>query len=50
MLSHPNVLRLLGYIVEENGFPSLVSDWIEGGTALEYVKTVPNADISYLVR
>ena len=49
-LCHPNVLKLLGYIIEENGFPSLISDWIANGTALEFVKSNPEVDIFPLVR
>lgn len=49
-LCHPNVLELLGYIIEENGFPSLISDWIANGTALEFVRSNPEVDIFPLVR
>ena len=49
-LSHPNVLKLLGYILEENGFPSLISEWIGEGTVLEYVKNRPETNTVPLVR
>lgn len=49
-LSHPNVLKLLGYILEENGFPSLISEWIGEGTVLEFVRNRPETNIVPLVR
>ncbi|THG99472.1 hypothetical protein EW145_g7261 [Phellinidium pouzarii] len=49
-LEHPNVLQLLGYIIEKDGLPSLVSEWMENGSVLEYVKGSEECDIMPLVR
>lgn len=48
-LCHPNVLELLGYVIEENGFPSLISPWIANGTALEFVRAHPELDVCPIV-
>ncbi|EJD08224.1 kinase-like protein [Fomitiporia mediterranea MF3/22] len=45
-LDHPNVLPLLGYILEENDFPTLVSEFMENGTALRYVSQHPEIDVT----
>ena len=48
-LWHPNVVEFVGYLTGEAGAPILVSRWMENGTALDYVKKHPDADISSLV-
>ena len=47
-LAHPNVLPLLGFVIEGD-YPSLVSEWMENGTASQYVKEYPACDLSGLV-
>ncbi|EJD07094.1 kinase-like protein [Fomitiporia mediterranea MF3/22] len=51
-LSHPNVLPLAGYMLEETGglsrLPSLVSEWMENGNILEFVKSNRDCDINRL--
>ena len=47
-LDHPNVLAFLGYLLED-GVPSLISEWMENGTAFNYVKTHPNCNIALIV-
>ena len=39
-LSHPNVLPMLGYVLNWTGsiYPSLVSPWMENGTLRDYMK------------
>ena len=37
-LRHPNVLMFLGYALEGGDYPLLVSEWMENGNALDYVK------------
>jgi len=37
-LSHLNILPLLGFVLDENGWPSFVSPWIEHGTLHHYMK------------
>ncbi|KAI5119291.1 hypothetical protein M0805_008206 [Coniferiporia weirii] len=48
-LFHPNVLPLLGYIIEENSLPLLVSKYMEGGSALKYVQDHPECDVIHLI-
>ena len=47
-MDHPNVLVFLGYLLED-GVPSLISEWMENGTAFNYVKTHPNCNIALIV-
>ena len=35
-LRHSNILPLIGYLLEGN-YPSIVSEWMENGTARSYV-------------
>ncbi|THH06169.1 hypothetical protein EW145_g4265 [Phellinidium pouzarii] len=48
-LKHPNILPLRGFIVEKNGFPSLLSDWMENGSALVFVKKHPECNVARLI-
>ena len=48
-LHHPNILPLLGYILEKD-YPSFVSEWMDQGTVREFLKTDPNANVKHLVR
>lgn len=48
-LDHPNILKFMGYVVEENGFPALISEWMGNGTVLDYVKKHPDTDVFSLV-
>ncbi|KAI5116148.1 hypothetical protein M0805_001131 [Coniferiporia weirii] len=49
-LMHPNLLRLEGFIREEGTIlPSLVSEWMEGGSVLEYVKKHSGCDVLHLI-
>ena len=47
-LAHTNILPLLGFVIEGD-YPSLVSEWMENGTASQYVKEYPAYDLSGLV-
>lgn len=47
-LSHPNILSLLGYIVDDE-YPCLISEWMENGTVRQYLETHPELDILNLV-
>ena len=47
-LDHPNILGFLGYMLE-NGVPSLVSGWMENGTASKYVKNHPDCNLKQIV-
>ena len=39
-LKHPNVLPLLGYAFDaDTGYPMLISQWMEHGNALSYVRS-----------
>lgn len=49
-LAHPNILPLLGFVLEGNGYPSLISAWMERGTAFNYVKNNPQEDITPMVQ
>ena len=49
-LHHPNVLPLLGFIVDaDSKYPSLVSEWMPNGTVLQYCMAYPTAGILDLV-
>lgn len=47
-LDHVNVVKLLGYIVED-GYPSIVLSWAPNGTVDQYVKGYPECDRVELV-
>ena len=49
MLNHKNVLPLLGFQLEGSGFPSLISEWMNNGTALSYVIQNPDHNILSMV-
>lgn len=49
-LRHPNVLPLLGYIVDDDArYPALISEWMSNGTVLQYCIAHPAACIVNLV-
>lgn len=39
----------MGYILEDDSFPSFVSGWMNNGTVLAYMKANPSASILELV-
>ncbi|KAH8116148.1 kinase-like protein, partial [Phellopilus nigrolimitatus] len=47
-LQHTNVLPLVGYVLEDD-YPSLISEWIENGTIVNFVKGNPHCDIDRIV-
>jgi serine/threonine protein kinase len=47
---HVNVVSLLGFVVEGDGVPGLVSPWCKSGSLRSYVKANPEADRKALVR
>ena len=49
-LSHPRILQFLGFYVENEGYPYLISKWMKNGTVMEYLHDHPKADILSLVR
>ncbi|KAG8924861.1 hypothetical protein FRC02_010143 [Tulasnella sp. 418] len=49
-LRHPNVTPLLGYTLDPDGVPSLVSPWYPNGNLIEYLTSHPNANRPSLVR
>ena len=49
-LAHPNVIEFMGFLYDEAGFLVLISRWMDCGTALQYIKQHPDADILSLVR
>ena len=48
-LAHHNVIEFMGFLYDETGFPVLISKWMDCGTALQYIKQHPDADIPSLV-
>ncbi|KAI5122713.1 hypothetical protein M0805_009766 [Coniferiporia weirii] len=46
---HLNILPFLGFVLDENGLPSLVSEWMTNGSALEYIKGRPDCNIMRLI-
>ena len=50
-LQHPNVLPLLGFAFDnDTGYPMLISEWMENGSAWEYINKTPSYDAFKLVR
>ena len=47
-LNHLNVLPLLGFTVVDQS-PSLVSEWMDNGTVLEYVRKHPDKSVAVIV-
>ena len=48
-MEHENIVLLRGYTIE-NGYPSIVYDWSEGGTINEYLAEHPECDRVKIVR
>ncbi|THH09475.1 hypothetical protein EW145_g1994 [Phellinidium pouzarii] len=48
-LDHHNILQLWGFINDENDYPSLISEWMENGSVLQYVKKNPDCDVMRLI-
>ncbi|KAI5116146.1 hypothetical protein M0805_001130 [Coniferiporia weirii] len=48
-VAHPNVLQLLGFIINEENLLSLVSERMENGSVLEYVKSHPECGVIHLI-
>lgn len=42
-------MPFLGFIMEYEVYPSLVTEWMDNGTVMEYVKRRPDTDIVPLV-
>ena len=47
-LSHENIVVLEGFILE-GAYPAIISEWAEGGTVIEYVKSDPNCKLLIIV-
>ncbi|KAG8942684.1 hypothetical protein FRC03_002934, partial [Tulasnella sp. 419] len=48
-LNHPNVVPLLGYTMEPEGLPSMISPWYPWGNMVSYLQRNPSADRKPLV-
>ncbi|OCB87592.1 kinase-like protein [Sanghuangporus baumii] len=48
-LNNRRILPLEGFFLEDNNCPSLVSRWMENGTALNYLEAHPDVDLLRLV-
>jgi serine/threonine protein kinase len=48
-LSHPHIVPLRGYAIEDDGTPELISPWFEHGDVLSYLTKFPSADRKKLV-
>ncbi|KAI5116310.1 hypothetical protein M0805_009154 [Coniferiporia weirii] len=48
-LAHQNIILLLGFILDESGFPSTVSKWTDNGSVLQFVKDHPEGDVLHLI-
>ncbi|KAL5480686.1 hypothetical protein ACEPAI_9626 [Sanghuangporus weigelae] len=49
-LKHPNILPLLGFAVDDSTrFPLMISEWMENGSAWEYVTRNPSCNVMDLV-
>ncbi|KAG8949235.1 hypothetical protein FRC03_000406 [Tulasnella sp. 419] len=49
MLRHPNITPLLGYTMDPDGAPSLISPWYPNGNLIEYLASHPDANRPSLV-
>lgn len=50
MVSHTNILPLMGYALEGDRYPALVTEWMENGTIAEYVRKNYYVDVLSLVQ
>lgn len=50
MVSHTNILPLMGYALEGDRYPVLVTEWMENGTVAEYVKKNYHVNVLSLVQ
>lgn len=48
-LHHPNILAFVGYTLESEDRPLLISEWMENGSVNKYVKNHSNCDIHQIV-
>ena len=46
---HKNCLSLQGYTLVANEAPALVTEWMENGTIVEYIKANPETDLIAMV-
>lgn len=49
-LEHVNILPLLGFVLEKDGIPSFISEWMENGTVVEYIKNKSGVTVFEMVR
>lgn len=49
-LRHWNVVEFMGYRMDNSNFLTLISEWMENGTAFQYVVGNPQTDVYPLVR
>ena len=49
-LRHPNILPLLGFVMDYEVYPALVTEWMENGTAMDYLRKHPDLDILPMAR
>ncbi|KAI5115173.1 hypothetical protein M0805_009706 [Coniferiporia weirii] len=47
-LLHPNIVMLYGYYLDESGTLAIVSEWMDNGPVLQYVKCHPECDVVHL--
>ncbi|KAG8950606.1 hypothetical protein FRC03_012791 [Tulasnella sp. 419] len=43
-LQHPNIVPLLGYTMQLDGFPMLVTEWYPNGNVIQYIASRPDAN------
>lgn len=48
-LKHANILPLLGYVLDNSGYPLLVSEWMVNGSARDYTLKNEECDLLKLV-
>lgn len=46
---HPNILAFVGYALESEDRPLLISEWMENGSVNKYVKNHSNCNIHQIV-
>ncbi|KAG8932401.1 hypothetical protein FRC02_001199 [Tulasnella sp. 418] len=50
MLKHPNIVPLLGYSIDSDGLPSMISPWYPEGNVVLYLRLNPSVDRTLLAQ
>ncbi|KAI5119220.1 hypothetical protein M0805_007731 [Coniferiporia weirii] len=48
-LFHPNIVPLIGFLPREGDYPAIVSEWMDNGSVMQYLRAHPECDLLHLV-